>query len=161
MINRTLEEVKHPETRAKLEGIQEIVLAMDEEMAKLRKTATEKHGIYMAANAIATRIHQETAAVQSKLDEEKFGPEEAKIRIEQIQRCVTIIREIEENNRREHIVLQGKLLGMEDAVKINQTKFDEALLKYQRWQRIEAEEKAEAAVPGGPKGFKKGKKKGK
>lgn len=141
MQNETLDEIKHPSVRAKLEGVQEVVYTLDVEMERVRNMLPEKRAMVSACKGIADRLEKEYLVINGWLDEDRFGAPEAKLRIEQAQIMVGIVRDIQEINSEELQKLEGRLTGLDTAAKISEQKFNETALKYQRHQRMEEEER--------------------
>jgi hypothetical protein len=171
--NESLDEITDPVARAKLAGIQEAVFGIDALIINLRKSVDEKRGVIAASDAIAKRLMEECLPYQKATEEEKIDKDEAKLRIDTIQRMVAIVREVGAENRRDLVHFQGQVAGLEKAAKSAEEKFNGETQKYQRWQRVQAEEDdlgrkavedAEVAVGKqkkvAPKGEPKGKAKG-
>jgi len=147
--NKSLQEIKEPGTRAKLEGIQEVSFDIDAEIASTRKDVDTKKMMVTAINQVANRVFGEAQAIQSAVDKGTMAPEEAKIRMEQTQRITTNIKSFEAECRAEALKAQGKLMGLEQLTLKIGKRFDDTVLKYERHQRMEAED-AEQEAPKPP-----------
>jgi len=139
--NPSLEEIKHPETRGRLTGIQEMVLEFDQEVLNLKKSIDERRGVVHASKVIGDRIFQECNVINKKVDDSGLSVEEAKIRIDQIQKTVYIIREIQKENERELSQMYGRIAGLEKAGQMAAKRFEDTRLKFKRHERMEADEK--------------------
>jgi len=139
--NPSLEEIKHPETRGRLTGIQEMVLEFDQEVLNLKKSIDERRGVVHASKVIGDRIFQECNVINKKVDDSGLTVEEAKIRIDQIQKTVYIIREIQKENERELSQMYGRIAGLEKAGQMAAKRFDDTRLKFERHERMEADER--------------------
>lgn len=140
IVNSSIEAVKSEDVRGRLTAIQESVLELDQEISNSRKQIDEKRGIVNASKAIGDRVFQECNVVQKKIDEKTIEIDEARIRIDQIQRIVYIIREIQKANETEFSMLRGKIVGLEKAADYASKRFEDTRLKYERHQRMEEEE---------------------
>lgn len=139
-VNASLEEIKSEDVKGRLTAIQENVLELDQEILNLRKQIDEKRGVVGASKAIADRVSQEMNLVQKKIDDQTVSVEEARIRIDQIQRIVYIIREIHRANEGELVTHRGKISGLEKAAEMAAKRFEDTKMKYERHQRMEEEE---------------------
>lgn len=161
MDNQSLDEVKHPETKGKLTGLQELVFDVDKEILQGRQALTEKKAHVSAAEMFSQRLLSECSAIQNQIDEKKITLEEGKQQMAGMKRAIDVSRGFVQDNKSEFLKIQGKLLGLERAVQLTEARFNGEKGKYERWQRIEAEETAERAemdTPPPKKGKKKGKK---
>lgn len=138
-----LSEVNDPQTRSKLEGFQETSYSIDEQIIKTKTAMEQKRGVVQAAEIIASRLFQECIPVNKQVDAEEMTPSEAKIRINQIEKLVEIVRNIKAENAGDLLVLKGVVQGLQKAQAAAEAKFQETVIKYERWQRIEAEEAEE------------------
>jgi len=138
--NETLEEIQDAPTKFKLTGIQEVVFDIDATILETKKALSMKRGIVDATNIIAARLHQERLPIQKMADEEKMAFEEAKARIDQTNKLVSIVQAIGEENKIDLNVIRGKIEGLEHAVKVSEQRFKNEHAKYERWRRIEEEE---------------------
>lgn len=141
-----LSEVSDPQTRSKLEGFQETSYSIDEQIIRTRTAMEQKRGVVQAADIIATRLFQECIPVNKKVDAEEMDTTEAKIRINQIEKLVQIVRDIKAENSGDLLVLKGVIQGLQKAQAATESKFQETISKYERWQRIEAEDAEEQKV---------------
>jgi hypothetical protein len=165
-----LDEIQDPVCRAKLKGIQESSYAMDEEIVAIRNAISEKRGVVKACDVIAARILQELNPLSKKIDDGEMEHDEAKIRSDQIKKLATVVSEIGDNNRNDYINLKGQIDGINRVSKLLEGKFNTEAAKYERQQRMLAEDDEEKAAPvpepkpsqkGGKKVAKKVKAKGK
>lgn len=147
--NKSLQEIKEPGARAKLEGIQEVSFDIDAEIASARENVGTEKMMVTAINQVATRVFGEAQAIQVAVDRGTMAPEEAKIRMEQTQRITSSIKTFEAECRAEALKAQGKLMGLEQLVLKIGKRFDDTVLKYERHQRMEAED-AEQEAPKPP-----------
>ena len=139
--NTSLEEIKHPETRGRLTGIQEMVLEFDQEVLNLKKAIDERRGVVHASKVIGERIFQECNVVNKKVDDAGLSVEEAKIRIDQIQKNVYIIREIQKENERDLSQMYGRIAGLEKAGQMAAKRFEDTRMKFELHERMEADER--------------------
>jgi hypothetical protein len=151
MVNQSLEEVKHPETRARLTGIQEVVLDFDQDIQTTEKMLVEKKGTGNSAAAIAQRLIQECAAINKKIDEGVMTVEEGRIRMDQGKRMVEVVRSVETDSRRELFILQGRIGGLKAAAELASKRFTDTVQKYERHERMEQEERELRGEPETPK----------
>lgn len=147
MVNESLNEIENPETRARLTGIQEVVLDFDQEVRSLEKQELERKALSGACASIGQRLLQECAAINKKIDEGLLPVEEARIRMDQAKRMVEVVRSIEADSRKDLFVLQGKISGLRAAAERAAKRFDETVQKYERHKRMEAEDRAERGEP--------------
>jgi hypothetical protein len=140
--NESLDQINDPVVRAKLAGIQEAVFGIDGDIIQMRRTIEQKQGVIQAAEIIASRLFEECKPIQAAVDAEKMEADEAKIRIEVIQKLVQIVRNIGSENKADLLGLRGQIQGMERAVKRTEERFNGEVTKYERWQRIQAEDAA-------------------
>lgn len=136
MNNPQLEQIEHPETKAKLTGMQEMASDMGMQVLKLHSDMDQKKGVVAAAGMIAARIHEECKPIQHEVDVEKMEPEEAKIRIDQIQKIVRIVEEIRELNQRDIHVIRGQMEGLKRATDMIENRFNSEVAKYDRHKRM-------------------------
>jgi len=139
--NPSLEEIKHPETRGRLTGIQEMVLEFDQEVLNLKKSIDERRGVIHASKVIGDRIFQECNVINKKVDDAGLSVEEAKIRIDQVQKIVYIIREIQKENEKDLSQMYGRIAGLEKAGQMAAKRFEDTRLKFERHERMEADER--------------------
>lgn len=144
MVDR-IEDIKDPICRAKLEAIQGSTRAIDVDVLQAMKALDEKRGLVGAADLIAKRLFQECGPVQKAVKDDKMDSDEAKVRIEVIQSNVHIVNTIVEDARKDVITQQGVIQGLHRAAKINEDRFKNEATKYERWERIQAEDAEEAA----------------
>jgi hypothetical protein len=142
-INNSLDEVTDPIARAKLSGIQETVFGVSAMIIQSRKSIDEKRGVIAAADAIAQRVIDECVPLSKAAGEEKLDKDEAKIRIDTTQKLAAIIRGMAAENRKELVHLQGQIVGLERAAKSAEEHFNSETAKFQRYQRMEAEDEDE------------------
>jgi len=147
MVNQSLEEVKHPETRAKLTGIQEVVLDFDQDIQTTEKMISEKKGNGSSASMIAQRLIQECAAINKKIDEGVMTVEEGRVRMDQGKRMVEVVRSVETDSRRELFILQGRISGLKAAAELAAKRFTDTVQKYQRHERMEEEDREARGEP--------------
>jgi hypothetical protein len=141
MVNQSLEEVRHPETRARLTGIQEVVLDFDQEVQNTERLIIEKKGVGSSTATIAQRLLQECAAINKKIDDGVVTVEEGRIRMDQAKRMVEVVRSVEMDSRRELSILQGRVSGLKAAADLASKRFNDTALKYERHERMEQEER--------------------
>jgi len=143
--NKGIQEIDNERTRAKLEGLQEAVTEFGRHVMKLTNDLEQKKGVVAASKMIASRLLAEMQPVQHELDAEKMTPEEAKIRIDQIQKLAKIVNDVAENNRADIGLIRGRIEGIGMAGDIMESRFNAEVSKHERWKRIEEEEAAERA----------------
>lgn len=147
MKNESLEEIRDPVARAKLQGYQEAAFAIDEGLIQTRKSIDEKRGVVSAAMVISQRLMLECSPINKAVDDDNLEPKEAKIRNKQIVAMVKIVDEMAQENRKDLITAQGQVIGFESAHKRVSVKFKETAAKYERWQRIQDEEAENSSTP--------------
>lgn len=147
MVNESLNEVSHPETRARLTGIQEVVLDFDHEVKSLEKQELERKALLNASAFIAQRLVQECAQMNKRIDDGTLPVEEGRIRIDQSRRMVEVVKTVEGDNRKELFVLQGRISGLRSAAEKAAKRFDETVQKYERHRRMEEEDRAARGEP--------------
>jgi len=150
MVNQSLDEVKHPETRARLTGIQEVVTDFDQDIQATERMSSEKKGMASSAAMIAQRLVQECVAINKKIDDAQIPVEEGRIRIEQAKRMVEVVRGVESDSRRELFILQGRVGGLRAAAELASKRFTETVQKYQRHERMEEEDREARGEPETP-----------
>jgi len=139
-------EIANETSLAKLSGVQVAINQLDE-LAKTRSSAIpEKRGIVFACQVIAKRIFDDCNWVNGSVDENKFTPKEAKIRIEQIKRIVDIVNEIGKVNTTDVISLRGEIAGHKKSADLLAKKYEEMATKYERYERIEREDALEELI---------------
>ena len=136
MSNPQLEKIDHPETRAKLTGMQEVASDMGSQVMKLHGDMQQKKGVVAAAGMLAKRILDECGPIQHEVDAEKMEPAEAKIRIDQIQKIVKIVSDIEQINRDDINVIRGRMEGMKHATDLVEKRFNNEVAKHERHKRM-------------------------
>ena len=134
--NPGLEEVEHPETKAKLTGIQEIADDFGLAVAKMSTDMEQKRGVVAASKMISSRIQAEVSPFQKLVDDGKMDPDEAKIRREQILSIVRIVDEIALNNQNDMIVMKGRIQGLQTAAELASKRFHSEVGKYERHKRM-------------------------
>jgi len=161
--NKSIDEVKSPETRAKLDGIQELVTDVDQEILAGRRALATKRVSADAAGSITLIIKGEVERVQAQLNKEEIGAEQARVEIAIINRLAKRIADLASDWAAESHKLEGKLLGLEHANAIASRRFNDTVQKYERHARMEAEDAPlrPVAEPSAPARGKKARKKGK
>jgi len=143
--NNTLNEVDDPKTRTKLESIQGYVTDIDKEIINVRKIMEAKAIAAEVTKTLIKRLVTENEFVQNQLDKGNMDPEEAKIRISQNNRMVGVVREFSADAQATALTLKGKLVGLEDAAKLGEKRFNAEKGKWERHKRMAAEDEAEQA----------------
>jgi hypothetical protein len=146
--NESINEIKEPTARGKLAGLQEMVWELDQAVLEARGSVREKNGVVSASDVIAKRLQQECLVINKKLDDELIPKEEARIRVNQTEALVAIVRSIAEQNRADMNALRGKIEGLQLAATKAGERFKNEAAKYERHQRMEAEEEEEAQALG-------------
>lgn len=146
MENKTLEEIKDPVARAKLQGYQEAAFSIDEGLIQTRKSIDEKRGVISAAMVISQRLMLECGPINKAVEDGELDSDVAKTRNKQIVACVNIVNDMVTENQKDLVSMQGQVVGMENAHKRIEKKFKETAAKYERWQRVQEEEAAEKAA---------------
>lgn len=141
-----LDEVKDPVSRAKLEGIQQSSQAIDLEIVKARKALDATRALAGATDLIAKRLFQECGPIKDAVAADQMASEEAKIRIEVITSNIQVVQGMQADARNDIATQLGVLNGLDRAQKITEEKFNVEAQKYERWERIQAEEAAEDAL---------------
>lgn len=143
--NDTVEQIDNPSTKGKLEGMQEVANDFGAYVMKLHSDLEQKKGVVAAAKMIAARIMAEREPIQHEIDVEKMDPDEAKIRINQIEKIAFIVQDIERNNHTDITLIRGRIEGLKVATDLVENRFNGEIGKHERWKRIEEEEAAEEA----------------
>lgn len=141
MVNQSLEEIRNPEVRARLTGIQEVVLDFDQDVQTTERLILEKKGVGSSAVAIAQRLVQECAAINKKIEDGVMPIEEGRVRMDQAKRMVEVVRAVEVDSRRELSLLQGRVSGLKAAAELAAKRFNDTVLKHERHERMEQEER--------------------
>lgn len=141
-----LDDVKDPISKAKLEGIQQSSLAIDLEILNAQKSLDEKRGLIAASDLIAKRLFQECGPIKAAVESNQMDPAEAKIRIDVVKTNVEVVRGILDNARIDAATQRGVIDGLQRAHQVTAAKFKAEALKYERWERVQAEEAAEQQI---------------
>ena len=152
--NKSIEEVKSPLTRAKLEGIQELVFDVDKEIKESQKGMTNRYAYVEAGTVIHNLIMAECLAIQARVDKDRSTMEEAKKEMTIVTRMAGRVKEQTEAWRKEHLTHQGKLAGLNRLAEMARIRFEAEVMKADRHARMEAED---AEFRGTPQPEKKGK----
>lgn len=139
MQNKSLDEVEHPETRARLEGIQGVVYDIGNQVLEYREKIKAHKAAKAQVGITAETLFHQCVPINKLVDEDEMDKDEAKLRIDQIKRDVELVRGIEARLQEEIDRFKGALLGFEEAIKVSGARFDNEVNKYERHQRIEAE----------------------
>ncbi len=144
-----LDEVKDPVSKAKLEGIQQSSQLIDRQIIEARKSLGSSSAMATATDLIAKRLMQECAPIKTAVEADKMDTSEAKIRIDVIKSNADIVRGILEDSRKDIATQTGVIKGLQLAQKTTEDSFNAEALKYERWERIQAEEEeaSKAAEP--------------
>lgn len=138
--NKTLDEVKEPGTRGKLEGFQEMSFDIDTEIKTTKRDIEARKVTAQVANLLGARIFGEAQYIQGQVDKSAMLPEEAKIRMDQTRKITDMVRTFEGEMKAEAIKLSGKLSGLEHTSQLLGKRFSDTTAKYERHQRMEAED---------------------
>lgn len=138
--NKTLDEVKEPGTRGKLEGFQEVSFDVDTEIKNVKRDIEARKVTAQVANLLGARIFGEAQFIQGQVDKSAMLPDEAKIRMDQTRKITDMVRTFEGEMKAEAIKLSGKLSGLEQTSQLLSKRFTDTSLKYERHQRMEAED---------------------
>lgn len=144
------QEIKDDVARAKLEGLQESVSSIDENILQIRESLKAKRGALSALNDLAQRIMLECNRVNAKVDKDEMATEEAKARIDEITNTVKITRAQAQATQNDMLNLTGQIVGMEKVVSNITAKFNSELAKYQRWEKIQEESESDVDELGRP-----------
>lgn len=136
-------EVSDLKTRTKLQSIQGYVSDLDAEILRAKEAARNNAAAALTAGTISKRVTQEMIVVQNQLDKDNLSADEAKIRISQIQRILAIVDDLEKGWKQDSVSLEGKAVGLEEAVKVGQRRFNAEHATWQRQTRMEAEAEQE------------------
>lgn len=139
-------EITSETSLAKLSGVEIAINYLDDLSKTVSSTIPEKRGIVFACQIIAKRIFDDCNWVNGNVDENKFTPKEAKIRIEQIKRIVDIVNEIGKVNTTDVISLRGEVAGHKKSADLLAKEYAEMATKYERYERVEREDALEELV---------------
>jgi hypothetical protein len=128
--------IESPELKGKLDGFQEVSNDFGVFVTKLYTDMQQKKGVVAAAKMIAARIGAERGPVQKAVDSDEMDPEEAKIRMDVILHIVRIIEDIENGNRGDISLIQGRIEGVKRAGDLVEDRFKKELAKYERQTRM-------------------------
>lgn len=151
--NPNLAEIDDPQTRSKLEGMQEVADDFGKQVLALSAKMEQKKGIVAAAKVINHTINLEIAPIQQQVDNATIEPEIAKVRIQEISRIMQIVEGVRAANEADIVKIKGQIEGVQLATTAMKKRFDGEVAKHERWKRIEEEEEAaEQDLRGIPEG---------
>lgn len=134
--NDTLDNIEHPETRARLGGIQDVVYDLDRKIIDFRKRIERRTEAGGQCRVIADTLFAQCDPINKLVDAEEITPEEAKIRIAQIKQDIEIVRQMEADISNEIKRFQGSIQGIEESIKEAGTRFNGEVMKYERHRRM-------------------------
>jgi len=146
--NPTLDEIKDPVVRTRLDELQCVTVDLAAERDGVRSAIDQKTGIVQACKVLAKRLSDERVPVQKRVDDDGLDPDHAKAEIRAIDRCAQIVADIGVENQGDIIRLRGKVEGVEAAAKVAEKRFANELAKHARHQRMEEEAAAEQEALG-------------
>lgn len=154
-------EINDPKALAKLSGIQVAVTEMELEAVRIKDRIPEKTGVVAACRVLAKRIFDECEPINALVRAEEMEPAEAKIRIQVIQAVTKIIKDIGIENQGELNTMRAEADGCVKGADRLAKKYEEMATKYERHERMEAEDAEPPPAPKAkaPKGKRKTSKK--
>ena len=144
--NDSLNEIDHPETRAKLEGIQEVVQITDAAAHEARGAVAGRRAAAEALLVAATHLEQQIPAINARVDTEGLDPDEAKLRINQQQQAAVLVKSLANEAREDSRKLRSKADGLNAAGDLAGVHFKSLVQKYERHKRM-AEEEEDSTPP--------------
>jgi len=145
---RVAEEMRdNPLMAGKLEGMQEVSDDFGIFVAKLFTDMQQKKGVVASAKMIAARIAVEREPIQKQVDSGDMSPEEAKARMDQIEKIVRIVEDVERNNRGDIGLIQGRIEGVKMAGDLVEKRFKGEVVKFERHKRMFEDEDDLHAAP--------------
>lgn len=138
-------EISDSVSLAKLSGLQLSITSLEQMSQDLQRILPEKRGIVAACNKLAERVFTECVTVNERVKKEEIEPDEAKIRINQIQIIVNILKESGVENHKDMVAMENKSAGYLEAADRLSKQYDDLAVKYERDERIEKENEEENA----------------
>jgi hypothetical protein len=133
-------DIADPITRTRLVSYQSLISDVNKEYAETEKSIDRKHGMIDAIKVLGDRIFQECERINHQVDKGEVSVDEAKIRVNQVTQIVDLTRQIEELNKKDLVMLRGKLDGFKAVFNVAQKRVDGEVMTYARHLRMEADQ---------------------
>jgi len=138
-----ISDVDDPATRAKLEGLQETILEVDQLIVENERSLLIKQGKLEAIENVRDQVLQQCKETQRKIRAGEIDIDNGRQTNGEWKKTLELIGTVKESFQSELKSVAGRLDGFRKANNISVKKFNDAAGKWERWKRIHEEEEAE------------------
>jgi len=132
--------MKDPKYIVRIQTLQATVFAIDKQIQALIKTITERGGVVAGLRLAMRKIDSEAMPpVQAQIDAQKLELGAGKLIIQGMQQVREVLERTSKAQEGDLVTLRGKMLGMEESIKLCQNLADAEEAKQKRRER-EAED---------------------